>query len=168
MTPIANLYVVAHRVAAGCGGRAAQSSVADAELTHILIHEIGHAIEFQLLRGAMGGDRARAEGFASWFEMYASEFSSVVPSGSVRRTYYSTAARAFAGGATLESFDGGFEGYAIASTPFAAIAARRGVRGIAEIYDAMTQKQLDLAGAIDARLGWNRERLLDEAKRVVK
>jgi len=82
MTPVANLYVVGQRVAAGCGGgKSPGSAVADSQLAQVLIHEMGHGVEYQILKGAFGGDRMRAEGFACWFEQYASDFSSGFLSG---------------------------------------------------------------------------------------
>jgi hypothetical protein len=73
MTPPANIYIVAQRVAGDCGGGQEQvPRVADSTLAAVLVHEIAHAIEYHLLGPAFGGDRMRAEGFATWFTDYAS------------------------------------------------------------------------------------------------
>ena len=51
MTPVANLYVVGQRVAAGCGGgKSPGSSVGDSQLAQVLIHELGHGVEHQILK----------------------------------------------------------------------------------------------------------------------
>lgn len=167
MTPPSNIYVVAQRVAGGCGGQKAEAVVADAALAHILIHEIGHAVEFQLLQGRFAEDRMRAEGFASWFESFGSDFSAVIRKGSVKAMYLQLAQQSFAnerGGAF--QFQGGANDYARASLYFHAVADRRGVRGISEVYQLMRTEGLSLEAAIKKRLGWTDERLAKELRNV--
>ena len=92
MTPPANIYVVAQRVVAGCGGsKKVKTSVADSELAEVLLHEMGHSIEYQLLAQGIGRERARSEGFATWFEQYASEKSAIIKSGSVKKEHFDLA-----------------------------------------------------------------------------
>ncbi|NDC37595.1 MAG: hypothetical protein EBZ48_06035, partial [Proteobacteria bacterium] len=78
MTPPANIYIVAQRAAYSCGGSTVSQREADARLATILVHELGHAVEYLLLTRDFGRDRMRAEGFASWFEQYAARYSSML------------------------------------------------------------------------------------------
>ena len=167
MTPPANLYVVSQRVVAGCMGKAsAATAVNDAALAHILIHEIGHAVEYLILGSAFTPDRERAEGFASWFEQYASEFSAIIPKGSVAAQYRRLALESFAPGKTHQ-FNGSAHDYAVASMIFHAVVEKRGVRGLMEVYDLMKAKPLTLRGAIEARLGWDSRELDNEISRMI-
>lgn len=166
MTPPANLYIVAQRAAAGCGGGQVRSNDADARLAHILIHEMGHAIEFQLLQGKMDGDRVRAEGFASWFEQYGSDFSSVIPKNSVRDMYQRAAQEALRRGGAGAAFGGTLEDYARASLYFSAVESRRGVRGIVDVYNTMLSENLAFPRALLRRMNWDDTRLETELLRA--
>lgn len=167
MTPPANIYVVAQRVAAGCGGgRSVRTSVADSQLATVLIHEMGHAVEFQLLEGAGDSDSMRAEGFASWFEQFGADFSAVIPRGSIRQFYSMGARSSLKQSPKGFDFQGSFEDYARASLFFRAIEERRGVRGIVEVYQTMKSERLSLLAAIAKRMGWDVERLQAEMARA--
>ena len=164
MTPPANLYVVSQRVAEGCGGNRGSASVNDAQLAQILIHEIGHAIEFQLLRGHGAGDRIRAEGFACWFEQYASDYSSVTTRGSVRKKYLTLAKESYRQEPNQFNFRGTAMDYARASTLFYAVVEKAGIRGLMDVYGKMAESELSFGEAVQARFGWNADRFLNEAK----
>lgn len=167
MTPPANIYVVAQRVVAGCGEqRSPGTKVADSQLAHILLHEIGHAVEFRLLQGFGASDRMRAEGFASWFEQYASDFSAVIPKGSIRRNYYALAKRAFLEQPTI-SFNGSAADYARASMFFSAIHERKGVRGVMDVYETMIADKISFFPAIEKKLFWDQKKLMQEIMRVL-
>jgi hypothetical protein len=167
MTPPSQIYVVADRVVAGCGGQRKSSAVADATLAQILIHEIGHAVEFQLLGKTAMIDKMRAEGFASWFESYASDFSAVVASGSVKRNYFELAREARKINPTRFDFGGGPGDYARASLYFHAVSNRRGIRGIMELYRAMRTQQLSFLDAIKSTTSWNDARLEQELRTLL-
>ncbi|MCO6431134.1 MAG: hypothetical protein J5J00_09760 [Deltaproteobacteria bacterium] len=167
MTPPGNIYVVAQRVAAGCGGQKITAREANATLTHILLHEIGHAIEFELLRKRLMPDRMRSEGFASWFEQYSSDYSSIIRKGEMRRRYVGLAKQAVAASPTF-TFSGSGHDYARASLYFHAIVDRRGVRTLSQVYDTMATTRLSFFSAIDKTVHWNRKRLEDEVLRLIK
>jgi len=170
MTPPANLYFVAQRIVGGCSpGARLSSSVADAELAHIIMHEMGHAVEHQLLgkyAGAFADDRERAEGFASWFEQYAAQFSAVVPKGVVQAGFVSLAREGLRTG-RWPRFSGDAASYASAALMFMAIEERRGVPALMQVYKAMREQGISFQSALENRLGWSSERLHEEARRLV-
>jgi hypothetical protein len=143
MTPPTNIYLVGQRVVAGCGGqRRLSQTEADQELSRVILHEFGHVVEYYLLNGMMGRDRARAEGFASWFEQTSSEFSRLIPSGSTRLRYMKLAKSALDKGYSFsQSFGGGAHDYAVASLLFVAIADRRGLDDVITIYEQYAQQK---------------------------
>lgn len=167
MTPPANIYIVAQRVAEGCGGGRQRSSVADSMLARVLIHEMGHAVEYQLLKESMGMDRMRAEGFATWFEEFASSHSSVVSKRSVEQEHRTLAklARRTVPGAF--QFSGSPEDYARASLYFSAIERSRGLNGVMDVYELMGKKPVSLTEAIREELGWDEKRLEKEIEKVI-
>ena len=169
MTPPANIYVVAQRVVAGCGGsRSVSTTVADSELMQTLLHEIGHVIEYQLLEGAGGRDRMRAEGFASWFEQYSSEFSPVVKSGASQQRYYSYARQSYAHYSGPLVFRGSALDYARASMYFNAVVERRRVRGLMEVYDLIRNENLSFFAAVEQRHRWDMPKLEGEVQRLLQ
>ena len=167
MTPPSNIYVIAQRVASGCSGQKVASSYADAQLAQVLIHEIGHALEHLLLGAADTPDRMRAEGFATWFEIYASESSSVIPHGSVRKIYQSLAQQSIHESPDGFQFSGSAADYARASLYFSAVVERRGVASLMEVYENMRAERTDLLNAIRKIMGWDEKKLAQEIKKVL-
>ena len=167
MTPPGNIYIVAQRVAAGCGGAAPmRTSVADSELAQVLIHEMGHAVEYQMLQRQFSGDRMRAEGFATWFQIYASEYSSIVNPRKVKELITNLARMGSKSGSTF-NFSGSAEDYGRAAMYFMAISDKRGVRGIIDVYKAMAERGLSFFEAVKRELNWNQQQLEDEARRAM-
>lgn len=168
MTPPGNIYIVASRVAEGCGGQRTPGRVADATLAQILIHEFGHAIEFHLLGPQAPFDRARSEGFATWFESFASDFSPVIPNGSVRAERLRTGGRSFLSLGGLGGFQGSSEDYARHALVFHAVVERRGLPGIVRLYDRLQREGLSLGPGIEQEFGWEERKLLEEIRRVAE
>jgi len=174
MTPPANIYIVAQRVAGGCGQQPRnKSSVADSDLASVLVHEMGHAVEFHLLQGMFAQDRMRAEGFASWFQVYAANYSSVIDRGAQRRDMFSRAKYSirqnpsgFSSGASL--FAGDSLDYARASMYFFAVVDRRGLGGLMEVYQAIAKDKLTFFAAVQKEIGWNSEQLEKEVQRIAQ
>ena len=167
MTPPSHIYVIAQRVAAGCSGQKTSSSFADAQLAQVLIHEIGHALEHRLLGAADTPDRMRSEGFATWFEIFAAESSSVIPRGSVRKMYGALAQQALKESPQGFRFAGSAADYGRASLYFSAIVERRGVSGLMEVYKTMRAENLDFLSAIRKTTGWDEKKLAEEVRRVL-
>ena len=148
MVPPTNIYVAAQRVAAGCGSAPRNSrSVADADLVEVLLHEFGHSVEYHMLKEQFGRDRMRAEGFATWFEMHAARYSSILRQSQIKdRTY--RAARKSLRENPSGRFGGTGEDYARASMYFVALEKKRGVRGISEVYRYMAKKKVPFFVAV--------------------
>ena len=168
MTPPANVYIVGQRVAGGCGGQKASASVADAQLAEVLIHEMGHAVEFSLLQGKSANELIRAEGFATWFTEFAAKYSSMIKGNDLERRYLATATEALRQDSSLEHFSGSSLDYARSSLIFSAIVDRRGITGLLKVYGIMNGEELPFFAAIEKGLGWDERRLGEEAARVVK
>lgn len=167
MTPPSNIYIASQRVAAGCGGQRVGTQVADSELAHILLHEIGHVIEYQMLKQSMHNDRMLAEGFASWFELYASDYSSIIPKGKIKTYYMDLAKRSILSSPNF-SFRGTAEDYARASLFFTAIVERKGVRGISDVYETIVNDRVNFFTAVDKRLNWDEKRFGNEIEKLFK
>ena len=167
MVPTASVYVVAQRVLAGCmGAQARQSRIGDEQLIDVLLHEMGHAIEFQLLGRRQNNDQAMAEGFATWFAEYASRYSDVAR-GSGIYSLYKRAARERFGQSGL-GFDGTMAAYALAAAPYHAITARKGLSGVMKVYTEMREKDLPFDAAVDSAIGWNAKRMAIEVQSYLK
>jgi hypothetical protein len=168
MTGPANIYVVAQRVVHGCGKKreTVKPHEADAELAEVLVHEIGHVIEYFLLKGMQAGDRARAEGFATWFTQDASD-ASTLTRGSLRAENIKIAQKALARRETSGAFRGTMEDYAVASLLFTAIVDRRGIPGLMQVYDGLRSGEPTLRDAIQRALYWDDTRISKEVLRVL-
>lgn len=167
MTPPANIYIVAQKAANFCSGQKVSSSLADSRLAQVLIHEMGHAVDYQLLQEQFGRNRMRAEGFASWFEQYASDYSGVIPRGSVK-SYYTGMAKESLASSGQFTFSGSASDYARASLFFSAVEDRRGIPGILAIYARMRKSSSEFIPALLAEMGWDAKKLSEEMSRVIK
>lgn len=169
MTPPANIYIVAQRVTSGCSGaRAVASRVGDVQLTQVLIHEMGHAVEYQLFEGLKNFDRMRSEGFATWFEDYASDYSSIVPHGQAKERTLALARQSLKHSATEFNFQGSAEDYSRAALYFMAVVDRRGISGLMDVYRTMQQQNLSFVDAIKERFNWTDKQLQKEIERCAK
>lgn len=170
MTPPANIYVVGQRVAFGCGNRGSVlTRVADADLARVLIHEMGHVLEHEILQDRFFRDRARAEGFATWFESYASQFSDLVRSANIREKQLEMGKGLYRSDFEFSQFSGSSEDYLRAALVFHAIYDRRNISGIMRVYGSLLDdRQIDFYNAIQQALGWNRARLNSEIERLLR
>lgn len=168
MTPPANIYIVAQRAAAGCGNSARSiTSVADSQLAQVLIHEMGHAVEFALLQNHFANNRMRAEGFATWFEHFASDYSSIIRKGSAQQSAFELAKKALEVSPNSFEFTGSAADYARASLFFHAIVERRNLQSLIKVYDTIISDGLDFYPAVEKSLNWNKSQLFTEAARIV-
>lgn len=170
MTPPANIYIVAQRVAAGCGSGGSQvnTSVADSQLTEVLVHEFAHAVEFQMLQKNYKMDRMRAEGFATWFEQYAAQFSSLLSRRDLQRRNAQAAAYARSKSPESFQFSGSAEDYSRASMYFSTVEDRFGISGVVSLYERMVTGGDTLFSGIEKEFSWDRERLEKEVDKIIE
>jgi hypothetical protein len=169
MTPPSNIYLVSQRIVAGCGGQQTiNAATADVELTKVLLHEIGHVVEYRLLEEMQSGDRARAEGFATWFAAYAADHSALIGGGKVRKRDLEVARNALSQGLVTQYFQGTEYDYMAASLPFHAIQKVRGVTAIFSVYEQIAMNRLPFPVAIEEALGWDERRVTSEIEKLLK
>ena len=149
MIPPNRIYIVPDHISAGCGNQ----EIADDMLIQVLLHEMGHVVEYILLgERQTPPDRERAEGFAVWFEQYSAEYASSLPKGQVR-AYYAALAR-MADGAREFSPDP--QGYANAGVRFQTIVDRKGVGGLMSVYTAIREQLIPFDAAVERAFTWDR------------
>ncbi len=168
MTPPANIYIVAQRVAGGCGTTRSTTSVADSTLAEVLLHEMGHAVEFYLLNRNNSHDRVRAEGFATWWERYASQYSAILNQREIERRQFEAARYSFKQNTGPARFQGSFEDYSRASMYFTAATAPRGIQGLMDIYRSMNERGTPFIPAILGEMNWDERRLQKEIEQALR
>lgn len=161
MVPPNQIYIVVDSVSPNCQ----PSGDVDGLLTQVLLHEMGHVLEFSLLgESGFAAERKRAEGFAAWFEGYSSKFSSGIPRGRVQDTYRTMVRSHDSVGS--QQFSGSGEDYAIASLEFEAIVARKGVSGLMDVYETMNISRCSFYEALNKKFGWDQKDLQREVKNL--
>ena len=134
MVPPSDIYIAAHSVYKGCNGNS-NNEDADSELEQVILHELGHAIEYKLLGNRNIRDQKRAEGFATWFAIYAAGYSSNLDKTKLLSYYKNLAKTAIDNSPNSFNFSGSAYDYARASMYFYKIEQKQGVAGIIRLYD---------------------------------
>ncbi|MCB0346247.1 MAG: hypothetical protein KDD66_14105 [Bdellovibrionales bacterium] len=169
MTPPGNIYIVGQRAAVGCGaGVKVKESIADERLAEVLVHEMGHAVEWQLLHERGTFDRVRAEGFATWFEGYVAAYSSLLNHKQIMHRHVSAAKSSLKREPHMFLFRGDYESYARASMYFEAFVDRFGVGRLVDVYDLMAKQRMAFFTAVKEETSWNVERFDKELGRFVE
>ena len=127
---------------------------------------MGHAIEYALLKDQIEHDRMRAEGFATWFEQYAADFSSLIPRGQVHSSVLALARASIQQSGSNFTFNGTAEDYSRASLYMMTAVDRRGIAGLMSVYKTMTSQKLSIADAIKKEFAWTDSQLSKEMVRV--
>lgn len=159
MVPPNQIYIVVDTVAPDCRA----SSENDAALLRVLLHEMGHVIDFALMDGiSTPGERKRTEGFASWFEGYASKNVSEIPQGSVARDYHQFVGDTASVGES--EFSGSPRDYGVAELEFETIVSKKGISGLMSLYQLMREERCSIYAALKQKFGWDSKTLQREAK----
>jgi hypothetical protein len=127
---------------------------------------MGHVLEFGMLGDSpLNNDRKRAEGFASWFEQYSSEYSSIIPRGSVTSYYDALAQEGLRNQSS--SFSGSPYDYAVSALEFRAVVNRKGISGLMSLYESMKAKNIPFSEAIRQDFRWDDRALQREMGAVL-
>lgn len=165
----ADIYIRARALASGCDGSDKKdNSIAEVALIQVLLHEFGHGIEHYLLDNAIPHDRLRSEGFATWFEQYASSYSSDLNKKDILKRLKELSRYKIKNSPELSHFDGTAADYAYAAMVFLAIEERFGIRRMLELYQVMRRQNLPFLAAIQSRYDWNAERVMSEVDKLIK
>lgn len=139
MTPPANIYIASEQAAGACGSQSAMTAkVADAQLARVLTHELGHSVKYALAPYA-ARDRARSEGFATWFQFFG-QFSNLLDSNLILSEQKLFARQRAS--IPNQSFQGGAGDYALASVLFHLLNENRSVADLSRVYDLMTSSHI--------------------------
>jgi hypothetical protein len=161
MVPPNQIYIVTDYISPNC----APEGDVDSRLIQVLLHEMGHVLEYTLLGASTAGlDRKRAEGFAAWFEGYSSKYASAIPQGAVKNFYRGMVRDHSKVGE--RSFSGSGEDYAISSLEFEAVVARKGVSGLMDVYATMSADNCSFYEALSKKFGWDKRTLAKEVKNL--
>jgi hypothetical protein len=166
MTAPSNIYIVTSRVVSRCSDTRFNKVRADIELTRVLLHEMGHVVDFYLAEKKFGLERSRSEGFASFFEQISADKSKIVPAGSVTAEYMEAAKFGISKGFWSEPFGGTFIDYAIHSTFFRAVYAQGALRKIFEIYKVYKSNTLSFKETLLQESYWTKEQLHARARKI--
>jgi hypothetical protein len=157
MTAPANIYIASEQAAGSCGAQGpSPGNIADKELAQVLIHEMGHAVEYALAPNAPR-DRARSEGFATWFEVFAGRYSNLLDSASILREQKLMASQRAS--IADQSFQGGPGDYALASILFHLITEGRTVSDLNRVYELMASERISFLQALLKVSGWSNKLL---------
>ena len=138
MMPPSNLYFVAQRIVAGCGEQRGQirldKSSADKELIKVLLHEMGHAIEFHLLKRNQNIDIRMAEGFATWFTSITAPATGMFGQNEISDIYKSLSIARLDKYGTSTIFYGDDLDYAFSSLPYYFISNKKKAGEVWQLY----------------------------------
>lgn len=163
MVPPNRMYLIADNINTGCvggvggvsGGRL-EPKVVDIVLKGVLLHEFGHIVEYLLLGGRLiDEDRARAEGFAVWFEGYVANFVSDSEGGRELRGYNRYLGSRF-GASSEGKFSQDARGYVSAGMRFSRLVEGGGVGGLLRVYRLMREEGMGFDRAQERVFGGGR------------
>ncbi len=166
MRPPADIFVSARDLATICGHKKLSLSEASIQLQETLVHEIGHAIEFQFMKkGFRNTERWHNEGFATWFESMGANY---ISGGGINRSEVrNRAKRSWHPDWRPALFQGTGADYARAYSLIAVIAEKKSILRLADVYKTMSEMRLSLLKAIEKELGWDEGKLLKAAAKHI-
>ncbi len=163
MGPPADIVIDGYRLLHPCDGTPVSNP--ERALQRSLVHEIGHGVEYQLLgNGFSRRQRWHAEGFATWFETWATGKLRGEDSGKVQRLMREKAAKSFHKNWRPYLFLGSPEDYLTSYALIASVAERRPVADLVAVYRRSSEENLTLEQAVERQLGLNFEQWMAEAQ----
>jgi len=138
MTPPANIYILTPKIAIGCNmnkkvdNTSTQKQFSAKALEKTLIHEFGHVVENAISKNF--NDRFRAEGFARWFETFASKNSPFLNKSSLINQNKKYAKYSYIEKPSNFSFKGSYTDYARAFMFFHVLEDLKGTHSILDYY----------------------------------
>jgi hypothetical protein len=163
MTPPANIYLVAQRIAGNCEGKTSPpAKLSDDTLEEVLLHEFGHVIEFYLLDKQMTLDRMRAEGFATWFATLAAQYAKHTGRSTREREVLQAAKVAIQASPASFIFQGTAHDYARAALFFLAVEKSKGVPGVLAMYQLFAGGSATLVDAAASVLRVSKNELINK------
>ena len=158
--PPANIFLAVDALRSDCGTRRLSDSELKLEFARTLIHELAHAIEFQLMgRGFSRRKRWHSEGFATLFETLSTE---VFPA-SHPESLRAKAKELLRPGWRPVLFNGSAGDYLRSFALISAIAYREDKSELFAVYRRMDQENLSFEEAVEAELGLNKQKLVLES-----
>lgn len=152
MLPPNRVYILSDFIAQNCQ----ENPISDRLLAQVLLHEMGHVVEYILLGEPTSmTNRERGEGFATWFEHYASEFSKTIGKDRVSENLRNLGMQHQVALGRKDSFDGTALDYARAAMPFFLLVSKKGTGGVARLYRDARIKQIPLHEAVRNVFGWS-------------
>ena len=168
MRPPADIFVAASSVASNCSPEFKSPQEANSLLARALVHELGHAVEFQLAeKGFPFLERWNSEGFASWFKTHAGQ--SFVGRDKVynRSMFRAQAKELLTPDWRPSAFNGSSEDYMRSYALVSVIADGRSLSRLTDLYRRMASDQISLTVAVKRELGWDEEQWVAEARRYL-
>lgn len=167
MRPPADIFVAGRRLASQCGPTPMPVGRASQQLAETLLHELGHAVEFQFMGDAfLLKQRWHNEGFATWFETLGSGY--LQGASNVTRSKMRTrAASAFHPGWSPRIFRGSSEDYARSYAMVAALVDKGSILRLADTYKRMERDQVPLLQAVQREFGWNERQWVEQTAKML-
>lgn len=156
MLPPNRIYIVADRIKNNCRPGEKTKKVADRDLLEVLLHEIGHVVEYQLLnqRRYRTEDAAVGEGFATWFELASGDYSSISKHSVNLKNVENLARLSFRQFPDRYVFRGQADDYARMASYFLTIVKRGRYQAITELYEQRRQG-MSFLQAVEQVLNWS-------------
>ncbi len=162
--PPASIYISVGLLASQCGnGKPISGVKLQNEVLKTLYHEVGHALEYQLLGEQLfGRERYHSEGFAEWFKFRVLER---LGKRNDANGELVTAMRSFSDSWKPSDFSGSAEDYSRAFAYIRAIADVRGDRQLFKIYKSMREQEISFEAALKQVTYWSLKRWRREVKK---
>ncbi len=158
-----HIFIAGKRIATNCGREKLSLTEATNRLSETMVHEIGHAIEYQFLgSNYRNGHRWHREGFATWFESLASNY--LTGRGNNKRVMRDRVKKSWDDSWSPQGFSGSWKEYARAYAIISTIADKRTISRLKDVYKLSSDKQIPVINAIKEELNWDRKNLYKNVK----